>query len=111
MHPKPFDITRRLLAFLLMALLVFVQMVKLLHHHPANSQGYMTQHHGQQEQQVQASHACDICDFQLAKDATVPDFLSTPQLLSTPYFTLSFFTADWHPGVQFVQAGRGPPAA
>ncbi|QJB39376.1 hypothetical protein HF324_16515 [Chitinophaga oryzae] len=108
MHPKPFDITRRLLAFMLMALLVFVQMVKLLHHHPANSQGYMTQHH---EQQVHTSHACDICDFQLAKDATVPDFLSTPQLLSTPYTTLSVFTADWHPGVQQVQAGRGPPAA
>lgn len=108
MHPTPFDITRRLLAFLLMALLVFVQMVKLLHHHPANGQGYTMQHHGPQ---VQASHSCDICDFQLAKDATVPDFLFTPQLLSTPYITLSVFTADWHPGVQQVQTGRGPPAA
>ncbi|SJZ65677.1 hypothetical protein SAMN04488128_1011089 [Chitinophaga eiseniae] len=108
MHPKPFDITRRLLAFLLMALLVFVQMVKLFHHHPANGQGYMTLHHGLQ---VQTSHACDICDFQLAKDATVPDFLSTPQLLSTPYITPSLFTADGHPGVQSVQTGRGPPSA
>lgn len=111
MHSKPFDITRRLLALFLMALLVFVQMVKLLHHHPATGQGYTTHHHGQHDQQVQVSHACDVCDFQLAKDATVPDFISSPQLLSTPYTTFSLITANWYPGEQQVQDSRGPPAA
>ncbi|NLR66573.1 hypothetical protein HGH92_19845 [Chitinophaga varians] len=111
MHPKPFHITRRLLAFFLMALLVFVQMVKLLHHHPATGQGYTTFHHGLNDQHIQASHACDICDFQLAKDATVPDVVSSPPLLSTPYITFSFITANWYPGAQQVQAGRGPPSA
>ncbi|NML41062.1 hypothetical protein HHL17_27965 [Chitinophaga sp. G-6-1-13] len=109
MHPKPFDITRRLLAFFLMALLVFVQMVKLLHHHPATGQGYTTHYHGLNDQQVQASHACEICDFQLAKDATVPDFISSPQILSIPYISFSFFTANGHPGAQQVQTNRGPP--
>ncbi|MBC9911733.1 hypothetical protein [Chitinophaga varians] len=111
MHPTPFHITRRLTAFFLMALLVFVQMVKLLHHHPATAQGYTTHHHGLNDQQLQTSHACDICDFQLAKDATVPDFISSPPLLSIPYITFSFITANGHPGAQQVQANRGPPAA
>lgn len=110
MHITPLHITRKILAFFLMALLVFVQLVKLVHHHPDQSRHYAPlQHQGFNDPQWQASHACDICDFQLATVAAVPDFIATPPILSSPYNTQSAFITTWCSGIQQAHANKGPP--
>ncbi|MBC9932014.1 hypothetical protein [Chitinophaga qingshengii] len=111
MQLTPLHITRKILAFFLTALLVFVQLVKLVHHHPDQSRHYASlQHQGLHDPQLLSSHACDICDFQLATAAAVPDFISTPDILSSPYKTQSAFITTWCSGIQQAHANKGPPA-
>ncbi|RBL89129.1 hypothetical protein [Chitinophaga flava] len=106
MHIRQLHYIRRLLAILGMALLLFVHAVKLFHqHHP------ITGKHAKGDYQLQASHLCAICDYQLAKDATVPDLIVAPPVLSFPYHIPVSLTVVPYPGISHTHANKGPPVA
>jgi Tfp pilus assembly protein PilV len=103
--------TRQLIALLLLSVMMLVHAVKALHTHTA----YNTDHACHQENmiaQAGAIHsACDICDFQLAKDAP---FTGEIQLVIAPVNiapTYSRLLTSINPDRLFVTEGRGPPCA
>lgn len=103
--------TRQLIALLLLSVMILVHAVKALHTHTA----YSTDHSCQQENmltEASAVHsACDICDFQLAKDTP---FTGDILLVIAPVHiapTYSRLLTSINPDRLFVTEGRGPPRA
>jgi len=102
---------RSLLAMFFMALLVFVQGVKLLHRHSDTTpkQRYAANRHGV-DQRLTAAHYCAVCDYQLTRHAELPPAVDPLQLLSFRYITYAFRPAAACPGILQSPAGRGPPS-
>lgn len=101
--------TRQLIALLLMSVMVLVHAVKALHTHTA----YNADHHCRQENvltKAGALHsACNICDFQPAKDTP---FTGEIQLVIAPVHmapTYSRLLTSINPDRLFITEGRGPP--
>ncbi|GAA0550919.1 hypothetical protein LX66_4549 [Chitinophaga japonensis] len=101
---------RSLLAMFFMALLVFVQGVKLLHRHgdTLSKQRYAADRHAV-DQRFNAAHYCAVCDYQLTKHAELPPTVESLQLLSFRYITYAFRPSTACSGAAQAPAGRGPP--
>jgi len=97
---------RRTLSILAMVLLIFVQMVKVLHKH----HHYEIAWHDNTGHHLQPSHDCAICDYHLLKDAVLPGNISLPKILSTTYSYLTFQTTGQFNGEIQISAGRDPPS-
>ncbi|WP_315814862.1 hypothetical protein [Paraflavitalea speifideaquila] len=103
--------TRQLIALLLLSVMMLVHAVKALHTH--NS--FSSDHSSFQENVLTKAGAihstCDICDFQLAKDAP---FTGELLLVIAPVHiapTYSRLLTSINPDRLFVTEGRGPPRA
>jgi hypothetical protein len=100
---------RKVAAFLLMAMLLYIQGVQVFHRHdytPVKHQK-TTQLPGHL---VKANHSCAICDYHLAKDAALPAAqVILPSLCYYPV-TNTFRPSAPHAGLQYTQANKGPPA-
>lgn len=103
--------TKQLIALLLLSVMMLVHAVKALHTHTA----YSTDHTCQQENVLTKAGivhgACDICDFQLAKDSP---FTGDIQLVIAPVHvapTYSRLLTSINPDRFFILEGRGPPRA
>lgn len=103
--------TRQLIAILLMAVMLFVHVTKVLHTHTA----YNTSHPCKQENVITKAGpvhgACNICEFQLAKDVpfTGELLLTIGSVHVAP--TYSRLLTAINPNRLIVTEGRGPPRA
>ena len=113
---QKYTVVNKITAILLMALMLFINAVKLFHTHPALTESAVfakkvSSHHSGDilpQRDIQNDH-CAICDFQLTKDAEVPtttvaliplfhqDTFCIPKLLS--------FISAFHS----TSSGRAPP--
>jgi hypothetical protein len=89
-----------------MAVLFFVQGVKLLHRHDYAS-GKI---HSPAGQHLAAAHYCAICDYHLTKDAELPAISHALPPLSYQHITYTFRPSPAYPGMVYVHANKGPPA-
>ena len=112
MHNRQPLLVHRLLAIFLMAVLFFVQGVKVLHRHDYTSLKPYTNadQHTDAGKRVHGAHACSICDYHLAKDAELPAGIAPLQVLSCQYITYPFRPSAAYPGMAYIHANRGPPA-
>src|SRR5690606_2334313 len=112
MRAKQLYHMRSLLAMFFLALLVFVQGVKLLHRHSDTplKQRYTADRHAV-EQHFNAAHYCAVCDYQLSRHAELPPAVDPLQLLSFRYITYAFRPSPACSGMLQAPAGRGPPPA
>ena len=100
---------RQLMALLFLAVMVLINLAKGLHTHKSWCAG----HNCHQENVIikdDGSHACSICEFQLAKDGIVPDH-AVPVIL--PVFaspTYSGLLTNLNSEYFFFKESRGPPA-
>jgi hypothetical protein len=108
MRSKQTLIVQRLTAILLMAVLFFVQGVKLLHRHDYT--GTKIHHNASDDPAVHIGHYCAICDYHLTKDAELPSSIGLLQVLSYQYITYSFRPSHSYPGLVSIDANKGPPA-
>lgn len=107
MRNKQSLLLHKLPAIALMAVLFFVQGVKLLHRHdyaPSGKTDSAAGHH------LAAAHYCAICDYHLAKDAELPAIIAALPPLSYQYITYTFRPSPDYPGMIYVHANKGPPA-
>lgn len=104
-------LVHKLLAIVLMAALFFVQGVKLLHRHDylAASHPVKSDQHTDAGQRINGAHSCPVCDYQLAKDAELPQGIAPLQELSSQYITYPFRPSAPYPGMVSVHANKGPP--
>jgi hypothetical protein len=102
--------TRQLVALLLMAVMVFVHVVKVLHTHSRQDIASFCKQENTITQAHAAESVCSICEFQLAKD--VP-FIGQPFLVIAPVHfspTYSRLLTAIHPDRFFIVDSRGPPS-
>jgi hypothetical protein len=97
----------QLLAISLVALLFFVQGVKLMHRHDYAASGKI---HSPAGQHLATAHYCAICDYHLVKDAELPSVMAAAPPLSYQYITYPFRLSPAYPGTAYVHANKGPPA-
>lgn len=100
---------RKAAAFLLMAMLLYIQGVQVFHRHDYTQ----VKHHKTAqlpEHLVKASHSCPICDYHLAKDADLPAVHIILPPLCYYSVTNTFRPSAPNAGLQYTQANRGPPA-
>jgi hypothetical protein len=111
MRDQQTHLVHKLLAILLMAMLFYVQGVKLLHRHdylPTKHPAEADQH-TDAGQRINGAHSCPICDFHLAKDAELPQGMAPLQELSCQYITYPFRPSVPYPGMVSIHANKGPP--
>jgi hypothetical protein len=97
----------KLPAIALMAVLFFVQGVKLLHRHDYASSGKTGHIAGHQ---LSTAHYCAICDYHLTKDAELPSVTDGLPPLSYHYIAYTFRPSPAYPGMVYAHANKGPPA-
>jgi hypothetical protein len=107
MRNKQSLLLHQLPAIALMAVLFFVQGVKLLHRHDYASSGKI---HHPSGAHIGAAHYCAICDYHLTKDAELPSVTEAQAPLSYQYITYTFRPSPDYPGMIYVHANKGPPA-
>lgn len=98
---------QKLIAIFLVAVLFFVQGVKLLHRHDYTPSRY---HQAAADPHIAAGHYCAICDYHLAKDAELTPATGTQLLLSYQYISYPFRLSSSCAGMVQVHANKGPPA-
>lgn len=107
-HPRHM-IIRKWLAFLLLAILLYIQAVKVLHQHDHTT----LQQTGAQDHSatlIKAAYACDICNYHFTKDAGAPEanaYITLP-LIGYPIFCLTA-TGEIPAGKYGFKDSRGPP--
>lgn len=104
MRKKQTRLLHQLTAIALMAVLFFVQGVKLLHRHDYAKPHHVAGHH------LAAAHYCAICDYHLTKDAELPAVTAVLPPLSYQYITYTFRPSPAASGMIYVHANKGPPA-
>jgi hypothetical protein len=101
-------LVRKLLAFFLMAVLLFIQGVQLLHRHhytPLKSSAVSSG----LDKFTRSAHACAICDYHLAKDAELPHATVSLQALPYHYIVYSFRQPIKYAGLLQAHTNKGPP--
>jgi len=104
MRNKQSLLLHKLPAIALMAVLFFVQGVKLLHRHDYAKTHTSNGHH------LATAHYCAICDYHLTKDAELPSVIAALPPLSYQYITYTFRPSPTGSGMVYVHANKGPPA-
>lgn len=103
--------TRQLTALLLIAVMVFVHVIKSGHTHPLIPDSAAHQQEKVIVPQSVQHGTCTICEFQLAKDAS---FTSEPLLLIAPVHAAPIYgrlLTNILPARLFIAGDRGPPLA
>ncbi|ACU62751.1 hypothetical protein Cpin_5320 [Chitinophaga pinensis DSM 2588] len=98
---------RKLTAFLLLSVLMYVQGLKTFHRHDVSTVKY---HAEASDLFFKSTHECAICDYHLCKDAVLP---SIPVVQQTPFYyivTDVCDTTDRSVNLSDTVSGRGPPA-
>ncbi len=93
-----------------MAIFLFVHVVKGAHTHAAYDQSHSVKHGNTIGEASPGHDYCDICEFQLAKDAV---FTGEVLLVIAPVNTAPTYTrliTAINPDRLFLPDGRGPPA-
>lgn len=97
---------KKISAVFILGMLLFIQAEKLLHKHIGNT----VCHHEQVQCIKSLNSICSICEFQIAREAALPD-ISIPKIsdefVSKEYITL---TLAYHTNYFRSLPGRGPPA-
>ena len=107
MRNKQSHLLHKLLAISLVAVLFFVQGVKLLHRHDYAASGKV---HSPAGQHLAAAHYCAICDYHLTTDAELAPTATLPPALSYQYIVYPFRPSPSCAGMTLVHANKGPPA-
>jgi hypothetical protein len=103
--------TRQLIAGLLMAVMLLVHVSKALHSHATSNSDHLCKQENVVGKAGPVHGACNICEFQLAKDAS---FSSDVLLAIAPVYaapTYSSLLTAINPDRLFITEGRGPPQA
>jgi hypothetical protein len=98
---------RKLTAFLLLSVLMYVQGLKTFHRHDAGAARY---HADASLPFFKSAHECAICDYHLCKDAVLPVI---PVVQQTPFYyiiTDVYYATERPVDPSGTLSGRGPPA-
>ena len=98
---------RKLIAFLLLAILAYVQGLKTFHRHDVSTVKY---HVDATALFFKSTHECAICDYQLCKDAVLPGIQAIPQAPILYIITDVHFSAGQVIRLSDALSDRGPPA-
>jgi len=97
---------KKIIAGLLLALFLFIQVVKVFHTHDKTDIS-----HGHNRVAIQSnSNTCPICDFQLSKDSELPAVFLATVSFSFLQTDPVIFSSSCSYGVAASIPGRGPPA-
>ena len=97
---------KKLVAFLILGMSLFIQAEKLLHRHNGNT----TCKHEQVQSLKSSNSGCSICEFQVSRDAQLAD-LEIPQLVPVVVSNATAVTSsDYHYLLYSFFPARGPPA-
>jgi hypothetical protein len=111
-------LVKKISAFLLLTLMLFINLVKVFHTHPVVEKSVAGREHaavilsfGLSRLEALRDDHCPICDFKLAKDADATVFhLSSTRLSSSACLHLEGNLADL-PRFYATCSGRAPPSA
>lgn len=98
---------RKLTAFLLLLVLMYVQALKTFHRHDAGTVKY---HADASAPFFKSAHECAICDYHLCKDAVLP---AIPVVQQPPFYyiiTAVHYVPQRPVDLSGTLSGRGPPA-
>lgn len=107
MRKRQSHLLHQLLAIFLLAVLLFVQGVKLAHRHDYAAPGKGDSPSGHH---FAAAHSCAVCDYHLTKDAELSPTATLPPALSYQHIIFPFRPSPSCTGMTLAHANKGPPA-